>query len=172
MKTITITLDLPEIIYDIQNKTYLTGKSRSDGTNHAAVANMQANDDDENINQILRSISIAFANLKNKLGDYLDLKGTSASNGLLDPAYSLSLSLNMPSNYNLSTVDTIASAAHQYIVSVAVKDWFTITHKPDATEYAPLADASLAILSEAVNKRTRPIRPGSDTAFQRDVPLM
>ena len=53
MKTISITLDLNEIIYDIQNKTYLTGRSRHGGTNHEQVANMQANGDEESANQIL-----------------------------------------------------------------------------------------------------------------------
>lgn len=67
MLTVNITLKIDEIIYDIQNKTYLTGKSRHDGKNHEQVANMQANDDEENANQILRSISSAFNNLK-KIG--------------------------------------------------------------------------------------------------------
>ena len=53
-KTIAITLYMSELIYDVQNKTYLTGRSRTNGTNHEEVANMQANDDDENANQILR----------------------------------------------------------------------------------------------------------------------
>lgn len=159
MQSVIITLDVSEMVYDIQNKTFLTGKSRSDGANHAIVAAMQANDDDENANQILRSVSMAFSNLKNKLGEYLALKTSTATNGLLRAGSQLELTLSMPSNYNLSTVATIAEAAHQYIVSVAVKDWFTITHKADAGEYATLAEASLAVISEAVNKRSRPIRP-------------
>lgn len=159
MIPVTINLNLSEIVYDIQNKTYLTGKSRNDGTNHAHVAAMQANDDDENVNQILRSVSMAYSNLKNRLGEYLDLTVHSASNVLITPDTRLDLSLSMPSNYNLSTVDTIAAASHQYIVSVAIKDWFMITHKTDAPEYATLAEASLAVISEAVNKRSRPKRP-------------
>ena len=83
MKTISITLDLNEIIYDIQNKTYLTGRSRHDGTNHEQVANMQANDDEESANQILRSVSIAFNTLKTKLGEYIDNNVLSGNNELL-----------------------------------------------------------------------------------------
>ena len=60
-KTITITEYMSELLYDIQNKTYLTGRSRQTGANHEEVANMQANDDDENANQIIRSIGNAFA---------------------------------------------------------------------------------------------------------------
>ncbi|MDE6142680.1 MAG: hypothetical protein K2F94_01235, partial [Muribaculaceae bacterium] len=114
MQTVYIDLDINEIVYDIQNKTYLTGKSRRDGSNHEKVANMQANDDEENANQVLRSVSMAFSNLKTKLGEYLDLVSTTANNELVDVDAPLRLGLMMPSNYNLSTIDTIAAASHQY----------------------------------------------------------
>ena len=158
MQTVYIDLDINEIVYDIQNKTYLTGKSSRDGSNHEKVANMQANDDEENANQVLRSVSMAFSNLKTKLGEYLDLVSTTANNELVDVDAPLRLGLMMPSNYNLSTIDTIAAASHQYIVSMAVADWFTITNKTDSPEYKTLAEVSLQIISEAVNKRTRPVR--------------
>lgn len=158
MQTVFVNLDISEIVYDIQNKTYLTGKSRRDGNNHEKVANMQANDDEENANQVLRSVSAAFANLKTRLGEYLDLTDVSAGNELIGMDKDLSLGLTMPSNYNLATIDTIAAAAHQYIVSMAVADWFTITNKGDAKDYATLAEASLQVMAEAVNKRCRPVR--------------
>ncbi len=153
-----INLDINEIIYDIQNKTYLTGKSRRDGQNHEQVANMQVNDDEENANQVLRSIAMAFSSLKNMLAEYLRLDHTTADNELPASDSSLSLALDMPANYNLSSIDTIAAAAHQYIVSQAVKDWFTITHKSDASEYATLAKESIAAITDAINRRTRPVR--------------
>lgn len=156
--TIQLNLNVGEIIYDIQNKTYLTGKSRRDGNNHEIVAAMQANDDDENANQILRSITTAFGNLKTRLAEYLDLTVTSAANDLVKAGDTLVLALQMPSNYNRSTADTLAAAAHQYIVGIAVCDWFTITYKKDAPEYQTVANVSLGIISEAVNKRVRPQR--------------
>ena len=164
MQTVILNLAISEIIYDIQNKTYLTGKSRREGNNHEKVANMQANDDEDNANQILRSISMAFANLKTRLGEYLDLKITSASNELITETENFTLGLRMPSNYNVSTVGTLAEAAHQYIVSMAVADWFTITNKSDAKDYSTLADVSLGIIAEAASKRSRPLRPDEKPA--------
>lgn len=158
MQTIFLDLDLNEIVYDIQNKTYLTGKSRHDGSNHEKVAHMQANDDEENANQILRSVTMAFSTLKTKLGEYLDLTGTTANNEPVSMDKGLRLALRMPSNYNRSTIDTLASAAHQYIVSMAVADWFTITNKSDAADYKTLATVSLEIITESASKRSRPVR--------------
>ena len=157
-KIISITLYMSELIYDVQNKTYLTGRSRQTGTNHEEVANMQANDDDENANQIMRSIGNAFANLKTKLSEYINENGTSTNDKQISSTGNLTLSLNMPPNYNNASNDTISTALHQYLVNCAIGDWFTITNKNDASDYITLAAANLEQLREALNKRMRPTR--------------
>ena len=157
-KVISITLYMSELIYDVQNKTYLTGRSRQTGTNHEEVANMQANDDDENSNQIMRSIGNAFANLKTKLSEYINESGTSTNDKQISNTGNLTLSLEMPPNYNNASNDTISTAVHQYLVNSAIGDWFTITNKNDASDYITLASANLEQLRDAVNKRVRPTR--------------
>ena len=161
MIQITLKLDLPEIVYDIQNKTYLTGKSRRQGANHEQVANMQANDDDENANQIYRSIGAAFAKLKMKLSEYLELVDTTVSNELISPDTGLELTLRMPGNFNTSTSSTLVEAAHEYIVSMAIADWFEITDKADADVYAHKSEECLKVIAEAASKRLRPRRARS-----------
>lgn len=157
-KTLTVTLYLSELLYDVQNKTYLTGRSRQTGNNHEEVAHMQANEDEENENQILRSLGNAFANLKTKLSEYIVESGTTATNKLLSKNGSIQLALVMPSNFNQATSETISAALHQYLVNTAIGDWFTITNKNDAVDYVTLAAANLEELREAVNKRVRPTR--------------
>lgn len=157
-KTISITLYMSELIYDVQNKTYLTGRSRNTGDNHEQVANMQANEDEENQNQVVRSIGNAYANLKTKLSEYLEDSGSTANNILLSASDNLQINLVMPSNFNPATNDTIGAALHQYIVNSAIGEWFTITNKADAADYLALAAANLAEIREAINKRVRPTR--------------
>lgn len=163
-KNLTVTLHMSELIYDVQNKTYLTGRSRSDGTNMEFVSHMQANHDDENANQIVRSIGNAFSTLKNKLSEYIDesYASGSVSNALISSSDNLVLSLSMPSNYNRATADTIGAAMHQYLVNVALSDWFTITNKTDAAEYAALSQVNLNEIRDAINKRVRPTRTEVD----------
>lgn len=157
-KTISITLYMSELIYDVQNKTYLTGRSRNTGDNHEQVANMQANEDEENQNQIVRSIGNAYANLKPKLSEYIEDSGSTANNILLSASDNLQINLVMPSNFNPATNNTIGAALHQYIVNSAIGEWFTITNKADAADYLTLAAANLAEIREAINKRVRPTR--------------
>ncbi|MDO4929624.1 MAG: hypothetical protein Q4E59_00665 [Bacteroidales bacterium] len=159
-KNVTITLYTSELIYDVQNKTYLTGRSRQTGDNHEQVANMQANDDDENANQVVRSIGNAWATLKTKLSEYIEDTTTSSTDEQMTvtSTTTLQLQLVMPSNYNLATKDTITAALHQYIVNTAIGDWFAITNKNDAEDYYTLAAANLQSIREAINKRVRPTR--------------
>ena len=155
---LAITLYMSEIIYRVQNKTYLTGRSRQNGNNHEEVAHMQNNDDDENKNQILLSIGNAFAALKTKLSEWLDENGTSANNVQINEATNLSLTLQMPSNYNKATKDAISTSASDFIVNMAIGEWFQITNKNDAKDYFDAAGANLANIREAANKRVRPTR--------------
>ena len=149
---------MSELIYDIQNKTYLTGRSLSDGSNYGHIANMQANDDDENESQILRSITNAYAILRNRLSEYLDGNENSSNNESLTTSETLVMELEMPSNFNASVTKTIGEAAHQFIVATAVADWFAITAKGETSDYTIVADSSLKMLEEALYKRSRPIR--------------
>lgn len=158
-QTVTIQLNLSEIIYDIQNKTFLTGRSAHTESNHSHIANMQANDDEENSSQILRSVSMASALLQNRLSEYIDGENTSADNNLIEGSGSLTFKLVMPSNFNDSVTTVIAQAAHQFVVATAIRDWFAITAKDETYDYSSVAEASLKIIEEALCKRTRPSRP-------------
>lgn len=153
-----IKLKISEIVYDVQNKTYLTGRSVCDGSNHAHVAYIQANDDDENAAQILRSITMAFSILRNKLGEYVEDSLNTSSNSILDGKEDLEFSLNLPSNYNVGVTATLGQAAHQFIVATAVADWFAITAKGETADYSVEAANALKVLEEALFKRSRPKR--------------
>ena len=49
-KTLTVTQQVKELVYDIQNKAYLTGQAReAEGKkNYVAASNIQASDYEEN----------------------------------------------------------------------------------------------------------------------------
>lgn len=157
-KAITITLYMSELIYDIQNKTYITGRSRKNGNNFEEVANMQANDDDENANQIVRSIQNAYSIAKIKLSEYIEESATTGSNELASSEKNITVTLKMPGNYNESTVETITSAVHRFIVNTAIGEWFSMTNKADAADYFNLATGCVTDIREAINKRIRPTR--------------
>ena len=160
-KTITLKLKMSELIYDIQNKTYLTGRSINNGSSVAHIAHMQANDDDENAAQILRSITMATAVLRNRLGEYLDNSETLSDNEILSQEEDILFTLYMPGNFNSSVAHTIGEATHQFIVATAVADWFAITAKGETSDYTLAAGEALKVMEESLCKRSRPNRVAS-----------
>lgn len=164
MKSVTITLYVSELLYDVRNKTHLTGRSRGDANDPSFSANMRASEDDDD--QIRRSMQHAVATLKTTLSEYLESEGQLSDNILDDTSTEWNFTLKVPSNYNLATSETLSSAIHQYVVNIAIADWFTITNKADAADYAKLSNDNLTVINEAINKRVRPVRtaPVKDNA--------
>ena len=158
-KSLTITLKINELIYDFQNKAFLTGRSRrSNGMDAEAASNIQASDDDEDRNQTLRSIQSAYGQLITEMSEYVRQEtGNSCDNELIG-GDDLSIYLNMPSNFALHTKDAIVNSVHDYIIAKALVDWYLITDKADAKEYSDMAALALSNLHKTFNKRVRPER--------------
>lgn len=118
---------------------------------------MQANDDTENADQIMRSITAAWGILRTHLSEYIEGGSANIDNSPSGDS-ELRLKLVMPSNFNNGVGESIVAAAHDYIVSKALYDWFVITDKEDADDYARAAERALAAISVSSNKRVRPKR--------------
>lgn len=159
-KSLTITLYMSELIYDFQNKAYLTGRSRrSNGMDAEAASNIQANNDDEDKNQALRSIQNAHSQLLVELSEsVMTTTETTSSNELISGNNNIIISLSLPSNYSLGLKDALTSSIHDYIINKALMDWFLITNPNEAKTYGDLAIASLKNLHETFNRRERPTR--------------
>jgi hypothetical protein len=163
-RTLTVTQQVRELVYDIQNKAYLTGQAReSEGKkSYEAASNMQASDDTENSYQIRRSLANAFSSLKSLLGEYLSEDRTTSNNLIaseIDNDGVLTLAFELPSNFNNSSADALGNGVHAYLVDMALGDWFAITNKEDADTYIAHSAVSLENVKRALYKRSRPERP-------------
>lgn len=163
-KTLTVTLEVKELMHDIMNKAYLTGQAReAEGAKgYEAASNMQASEDDDNSYQLRRSLANAFSSLKSLLGEYLDEDRNSSGNLIqseIDEDGQLSLAFLLPSNYNNASADSLGNGIHAYLVDLTLAEWFTITNKQDAQDYMNHATTSLEIVKRALYKRSRPTRP-------------
>lgn len=157
-KTVTAEIDIEELLYDIMNETYLRGRTIQDDANYKQVASMFASLDEENQDKILRSIKRAFSEVKTELAEYLSESGLTTDNKLIDGSTDLTLTLSMPSNFNEAATTGIAESVHDYIRNTAVSDWYLVTNKGDAADYAGLAARSLENIRKSVSKRSRPMR--------------
>jgi len=164
--TLTVIQQVKELVYDIQNKTYLTGQAReATGKSYQVASNMQADDDSENSYQIRRSLANAFSSLKSLLGEYLNEDNTTRDNLMneeIDNNGKLSLEFLLPSNYDNASADALGNGIHSYLVDMALGEWFAINSPEDADVYIQHSEVSLENVKHALYKRSRPERPTHD----------
>lgn len=158
-KKVTATIKIKHLLYDIQNETYLRGRTIQNKENHKEVASMYASEDEENLDKILRSIKKGFAEVKTELAEYLDEDGKTTDNSRYDGTTDLTLNLTMPSNFNEAATAGVGEAIHDFLKNTAIAEWYMVTNKADAEQYITLAQNSLVSVQQAVSKRSRPKRP-------------
>lgn len=159
-RKVSITLKVAELVYDIENRTYLVGRSRSNADNYEAVSNMQVDGEEENRAQVYRSISSAVDIIKTQLSRYIDTddENADASNQLPSMSSDIVIKLSMPQNYAFYLNNAVATQMHNYIVNKCIGEWFLITNQEEAEEYINTASANLEAMRFTLNKRVRPVR--------------
>lgn len=168
---VTFSIYVSDVLYDIRNRTAVTARSRRDGNNHELTAAMHANEDEEAVNANLRSVRVAWQDMRRQLSEYIveDEDDLHTSNVLQfsdeDLATStLTQTLTLPTNYNMATRGAIAQCMHQFLVNNALFDWFQMTDKADAADYKQLAVENIQNIRDAINRRLPPTR----SAIERD----
>lgn len=158
-KKVKATIEMRWVLYDIENETYLRGRSMQNKENHKEVASLHATEDEENREKILRSVKRAFSEVQDRLGEYLDEQAAETDNSHYDGRRDLALNLEMPSNFNEVATMEIGEATHAYLVNMAIGDWYLVTNRAEADSYYALAAKNLARLQAAASSRRRPKAP-------------
>ena len=159
MKDVTITLKKDEILYDIENTTYLVGNSRSTGDNFEQVSNMQNSGEGEDRNFVLRSIETAYAEVKRILSRYINEDMAAANNELMLATGDFVLSLNVVDVFNESATESLKGAAHEYIISSALMDWFANVKPDEMTIYQTRKQEAAVNLLASLYRKKAPSRP-------------
>lgn len=156
---ITITLHHSDLLYDIENTTFLVGLNRSTGDNFEQVSNIQNTGEGGDRDMMMRSIGDAFSEVKRNVNRFIDDSVTNSSANTLLTKGTFSVVLTMPGVFNQASVDSITSAMHDYIVAHALIDWFSAVLPTEVPLYAQKkADANTDLLS-AIYRKTSPSRP-------------
>lgn len=174
-KNLTITFYVSEIMHDIRSKVYQLGKSVK-ATDKAELAAMLQDTQDEDADILLRSMTTAYGSLKNHLSEYMNEADADADDVMIeekenteDDYQTLDLILDVPSNFNFASREAIATNAHDYIVEKAISQWLEYVNLPQkAGEIDKQAEASLAMVTNAVCKRVRPSRTKIDTSSNKN----
>ena len=159
MASIAITLLKAQLFYDIENITYTVGINRNTGDNFEQVSNIQNNGEGGDRDMMLRSIETGFNEIKRNVNRFVSEATTASTNTFTSGTDSFVLTLAMPANFNQASVDSIKSAAHEYIVDHALIDWFTAVKPDEVKIYAEKKAAANLNLLSALYRKKAPTRP-------------
>ena len=159
MKTITITLKKDELLYDIENTAYLVGESRTDGTNYEQVSKIQNAGEEEDRNFILRSMGNAYSEVKRHLSRYINEEKQAANNALIEEDGDFLLTLNVVDRFNEANTESLKSAAHEYILSSSLRDWFSTVKPDEITIYSARIQSAQVNLLSSLYRKKAPQRP-------------
>lgn len=181
MKSLSITLYLSEILYDIRNKAFLTGRSRETADNQAQISWSQLSGDEPEMGQIMRSVESALAVVQTKLAPYLEeitrerilrehhppcmphpaepIELPAEDDVLMrfeDNA--ITMKLLMPDNYNQAFVPVLSSSIHNFIVAAVLGEWFVISYPNEVKAYLQWAEGENVNIKACLEKRIKPLR--------------
>lgn len=173
-KIITVILYKSEVVYDVQNKTHLTARSRQNGDNVEFTANIQVNDNDPEMNQVMRSIGNGFDKLAARLApyrkemapeehrphhDYGMPETMEADNAMMETRDNeMKIELVMTNNFNQSFLGAAITAMHEYLVNTVLAEWYTLTSPSDAAFYYSQAESNFQDVKSCLEKRIKPVR--------------
>lgn len=160
MRKIRITLSWKELLNEVHNTTYFTGRSRFTGDNPEQVANMQSDEDEECL--IRRYLYNGSVRVRTRISAILEqpllvVDETDTLPSMSDSA-TVSYTLQLAENFDMNQTPAITSAIHQVMVSYAIGEWFLVSNPGEAAVYFDKANAALADLRTAINKRIQPLR--------------
>lgn len=161
MIDVQITQYVRELLFDIQNKTYIIGQSKLSDSSKTAetVYNIQQSDDIDDNYQVKRSLTSAYSTLLSALSEYLSSNNTMTDNIIkpeIEKYSTLVINLSLPDNFDNTSLDSLNDSIHDYLVAKSIGDWFTMTNKEDAEVYLAQSAVYLTKILNAVFKRKRP----------------
>ena len=173
-KQLTVTLQIRELIYDVQTKTYNTAESlkASGKLKYDGAAHVMASDDEESLYELKRAIATAIGDAHVALSEFLAVGNTAGTfdnrlpvsidgNPSATPPTqptTISVVFQFPSNYKNASFKTFGNGLHDYIVNRAAYVWYRQVVPEIAQACLADADAALEQVNKAMYSRKRPVR--------------
>lgn len=156
-RTIPVTLRIQELLYDIDNVTWRRGSVIEDATpEKQASLRTHLTDEQATRDQVLRSIDNAIGDLLSGLGEYLTSEMHEASNVPVDGAKNIVIGLNMPQNYDDTSLKGLVGSCHNYIVERVLAEWYEQVNPEEADIHRKKSAEYLTDVIGAANSRRRP----------------
>lgn len=144
-----------DLIYNIRNHIYHIGETmEAAGTEAVAVGRMQDTDSQHSTDFLVHKIRDAVAILRGHLGEYIsDAEESKQDSSCPDK---IDIRLAMPSNFRTSVLPPLQSAMRQYVETMSIVAWLTVTDAKAVKSYTEKAAQIIEEVKRLAGERERP----------------
>lgn len=130
MKSVTLTFKRPELLYDVENYSFVEGDIMRADDAHARHQVFDIGQDG-NVDRVTRVLNLAHSECVEMLFPYtkevVPDEQEALDNKLEEPK-DYNIVLNLPEDFSLSTVNLLKNLIHEYLVCKVLADWMSITN--------------------------------------------
>lgn len=158
MKNVVVTLHKKEIMSDVVNVAYVTGRRLFVTGQEEKASDIQTPEESPDKYIIARAMASGYANVRGRCARYLTSGRLEDNNSLEDVDGDYVLTLSMPERWNLGVTVLLTSTMHDYMVDYCVYRIFEKTNPEESSNYARKADLEFSRIKSILEMRTAPIR--------------
>jgi len=160
-KTVTLTFQRSELLYDISNNAFVEADIMGEGNEHAQHQTFDIAEDG-NVNRVTRMLNLAHAECVEILYPFSKtaVENTETRSDALTEATSYSIVLSVPETFSKSTVDLLEHYIHEYLICRVLADWFSITKPEAAANWRGKMEEAKQSILDAKSIRLKRIRRG------------
>ena len=159
-KNVKIILSRKQLLYDIENYTYIEGdliSTDAEHTRHKVIDIAQ----DGNIDRVNRVLNLAYNECVDILYNYtkkgIEDEETVVTDDVETPEI-YEISMKVPATVSMTSINLLKDDIHEYFVYRVIEDWMSIV-KPDEQEtWTKKLIKSREKIGYALSRRTKPIK--------------
>lgn len=159
---ITVRLNWNALNKDVQDKAYRMVRLTKLAVEDEGAADRLESElslTDEDMALLRRAMAQALAEVATMCRDYLWTKKHTSDNATVGEE-SITLTLMMPSNWNLAGTESLGQMIHAYLAGKAMLEWFRYTVPTRAAEQEAICQQARKEIGTILNARVREMREG------------
>lgn len=159
-KNVKIRLSRKQLLYDIENYTYIEGDLISTDAEHARHKVIDIAQDG-NIDRVNRVLNLAYNECVDILYNYtkkdIDEEETVVTDDVETPEV-YEISMKVPATVSMTSINLLKDDIHEYFVYRVIEDWMSIVKPDEQKTWTDKMLKSKKKIGYALSRRTKPIK--------------
>jgi len=156
MKRVRLVLKRGELLYDVENCSFVEGDIMGDENEHAKHQVFDIGQDG-NVNRVTRVMDLAYSECVEMLYPYTKEEiadGQEVPDNVPDAREEYVIEMRLPGGFSMTTVELLKKLVHEYMVCRVLADWMSITNPGSQTKWEEKMEGMKSRIRTSLLSRT------------------